>query len=123
MKLRFEVNQAEAFRKGIDAPHSITSVDVNPGELTPDVRELIANRLYGIEVCRLVPAIPATEENPGTIYVAARRGEPVRVMTTGVTFADLLEAVIANEKELNGQTGTKLFIDERLAVQTHGSMP
>ncbi len=53
MKLRFKVDQAEAFRRGIDAPKSIVTIEVKPSELTQDQRTRIADRLDGIDVCLL----------------------------------------------------------------------
>lgn len=50
MKLRFKLNQAEAFRKGIDVPNSIVSIEVNPSTLDQAARDLIADRLDGIDV-------------------------------------------------------------------------
>jgi hypothetical protein len=56
MKLRFEVDQAECFRNGIDCPKSIVTVQVDPAKLTINERELIAARLSGIDVHKLYPS-------------------------------------------------------------------
>jgi hypothetical protein len=53
MKLRFNVNQAEAFRLGVEVPKSIVTVEVNPADLPQEQRELIADRMEGIDVCKL----------------------------------------------------------------------
>ena len=53
MKLRFEVNQAEAFRRGINIEKSVHVIDVDPSTLDQDKRNLIADRLEGIDVCQL----------------------------------------------------------------------
>lgn len=53
MKLRFEVDQAEAFRRGIDCPKSIVTVEVDPSTLSEDQRNMIADRMIGIDVQRL----------------------------------------------------------------------
>lgn len=50
MKLRYSVDQAECFRRGIDCPKSIQTLEVNPADLTEDIRKLIADRLDGIDV-------------------------------------------------------------------------
>jgi hypothetical protein len=123
MKLRFEVDQAEAFRKGIDAPNSIVTIEVDPSPLPPDIRKLIADRLFGIEVCQLVPMIPPTEERLGTIHMVARKREPVRIIATGVTFGDMMTAIRKNEDALGGHPGCRLFLDEKAVPHTHGSLP
>lgn len=50
MKLRFEVDQAECFRRGIDCPKSIVTIEVDPKDLPQQERNLIAARLQGIDV-------------------------------------------------------------------------
>jgi hypothetical protein len=54
MVLRFEVDQAEAFRQGINVPKSTNHIDVDPSTLPQEERELVADRLKGIDVCQLV---------------------------------------------------------------------
>jgi hypothetical protein len=53
MKLRFKVNQAECLKRGIDAPKSIVTVEVNPAELPIEIRTIIALHMDGIDVCVL----------------------------------------------------------------------
>ena len=50
MKLRFEVDQADSFRRGIDRAKSIVSIEVNPADLSEDIRSLIAEHLVGIDL-------------------------------------------------------------------------
>src|SRR5260370_20769577 len=51
MKLRFQVNQAAAFRRGIDAHTSIVDLEVDPASLEQTRRDQIAARLVdGIKV-------------------------------------------------------------------------
>jgi hypothetical protein len=50
MKLRFSIDQAAAFAAGINAPTSVTDIEVNPGDLSVEERVLIAEYLQGIEV-------------------------------------------------------------------------
>ncbi len=52
MQLRFRVNQAEAFRQGINAPKSIITVDVEPAKIPLEERNLLADRMDGIDVYR-----------------------------------------------------------------------
>lgn len=51
MKLRFQVDQAESLRRGIDCPKSIVTIEVDPSKLTQIDRDLIADNLNGIDVC------------------------------------------------------------------------
>lgn len=72
MKLRFDVDQAAAFRAGYDAPQSWCMIEVNPGELTPPIRALIANRLRGIDVFPLVgPEGPGYQSKSPTRRIVA----------------------------------------------------
>ena len=68
MQLRFRVNQAEAFRRGISVPKSIVRVDVEPAELDQKIRNLIADRMIGIDVCRGV-----YDKEAGMVKPALRR--------------------------------------------------
>lgn len=65
MKLRFAINQGEALRRGIDAPNSIHTLDVDPQRLPQATRSMIADRLrlHDIRVYRkgMVPALDDKE--------------------------------------------------------------
>lgn len=104
MKLRFAVDQAEAFRQGIDAPNSTVTVDVNPAKVPKDIRELVAERMDGIEVRKLALDCKS--------YIM-KGGESVSIGLTGKkrlgsallkaklpTFEALVEAVKENEAEM-----------------------
>lgn len=45
MKIRFKVDQAEAFRRGVNSPNQIVSLEVDPALLTERERELIGTHL------------------------------------------------------------------------------
>jgi hypothetical protein len=47
VKILCSVNQAECFRRGIDAPDSTVPIDVNPSELSQEERDFIADHLAG----------------------------------------------------------------------------
>lgn len=87
MKLRFEVNQAEALRRGIDCPKSIVTVEVEPSKLTEKQRTLLADRMDGIDIMKL------TENRKKDMY-----GQ--RIVTNLPTFESLLETVEADEKRI-----------------------
>lgn len=87
MKLRFEVDQAEAFRQGIDCPKSIVTIDANPADLSPEDRNLIADRLHGIEVCQL------WNSGEGTSKMMTEAGKPARIMAKAPSFDSLMDAI------------------------------
>jgi hypothetical protein len=97
MKLRFAVNQAEAMRRGIDAPKSIVTIDVDPAKLSQEERDLIADRMEGIDVCLLASASPAR---------ASRRmnwedGSPRHVVALEPTYDALMEGIRDNQLEVD----------------------
>jgi hypothetical protein len=53
MTLRFEVNQAEAFRQGVNVEKSTQHLEVDPAALSQEERNLIADRLSGIDLVKL----------------------------------------------------------------------
>ena len=86
MKLRFEVDQAEAFRRGIDVPKSIVTLEVNPAELPQEQRNLIADRLDGIDVCQLgIQILDDVSEH--------KNRKPCRIIAKLSTFESLMEAI------------------------------
>ena len=89
MKLRFEVNQAEAFRRGIDVPKSIVTVEANPVALSERDRHLIADRLIGIDVHQVFM-------HEGRVV---RSG--CRITANEPTFDALMEAIRQNDGELS----------------------
>ena len=94
MKLRFKINQAEAFRRGIDAPKSTTTVEVDPSTLTPEIRNLIADRLEGINVMRRTVTID---------------GDPL-IVANEPTFEALIEAIKEDEGDHAGKAFAKAII-------------
>ena len=46
MQILCEVNQAECFRRGIDAPRSTMKIEVDPAKLPEEIREFLAYHLY-----------------------------------------------------------------------------
>lgn len=104
MKLRFEVNQAECMRRGIDCPRSIVTVEVDPEQLSQDDRNLLADRMDGIDVCWLERDRRRGESCPDgmTIYRARELGKvrPGLIAAGAPTFEALMEAVREDEASL-----------------------
>ena len=102
MVLRFEVNQAEAFRRGVNVQKSTNHLNVDPAELPQDVRDLIADRLEGIDVLELDeagekvfwpnPEADGHREVPNSI--------PKRITAKLPTFDALLEAIKENDAQV-----------------------
>jgi hypothetical protein len=46
MQILCEVNRAECFRRGIDAPRSTMKIEVDPAKLPEEIREFLADHLY-----------------------------------------------------------------------------
>jgi hypothetical protein len=108
MKLRFEVNQAEALRRGVDCPKSIVTVEVDPAKLSQEERNLIADRMSGIDVMCLKWDKAFREcGEPGSdvSWIVRPEGstkvkDALRVVANLPTFESLMEAIVADEKEL-----------------------
>jgi len=94
MKLRFEVDQAEAFRQGIDVPKSIVTIEVNPAELPQGNRNLIADRLNGIDVCQIACITEG-------VLPRDRNGQSLRIKAQLPTFESLMEAIAEDQREYN----------------------
>jgi hypothetical protein len=101
MQLRFSVNQAEAFRHGVDCPSSIVQVEIDPARLDENSRRLIAERIQGIDVCELERRGDGArglklDYEPATLSLSV----PVRIAAKAPTLEALMEAVKANEREV-----------------------
>ena len=102
MKLRFEVDQAEALRRGVDVPERLVAIEVNPGALTQEQRGLIADRMEGIDVLKL-HYDPATRAFEKTYYYEGYandgRPRPVHIQANLPTFDAMMEAIAADQAE------------------------
>ena len=97
MKLRFEVDQADSFRRGIDRSKSIVSIDVNPADLPEDARSLIADHLVGIDLLQffyhngeVIKGYPIKE-------LSYTSHEPKRIIARAANIEALIEAIKAND--------------------------
>ena len=89
MKLRFKVDQAEALRQGVDAPTSVVTIEINPKTLTQEERNLLADRMVGIDVRELTTGGG----------VSAPRHSEKHITATQAAFDALMVAVRANESK------------------------
>lgn len=88
MKLRFDVDQAACVRAGIDHGAPTAVIDVDAAKIKIDVRNLIADRLIGNDVCQL------WNSDKGTIKSVDAGGNPVRLIADAPTFEALVKAVL-----------------------------
>jgi hypothetical protein len=114
MTLRFEVNQAEAFRLGVNVPKSTCHLDVDPSKVSPTERNLIAIRLQGIDVCQLDECgqkVRRSPQNTSTTDADDAKGDTVRIVANLPTFKALMEAVKENQKQVMLQFTVKPLHD------------
>lgn len=99
MKLRFDVDQAEAFRQGVDCPKSNAFVEVNPEDLDQDERNLIADRLNGIDILEL------RHDSSGKREIIPYLNAPgyQRVKAKLPTLEALIAAIRENEANLQAE--------------------
>jgi hypothetical protein len=102
MTLRFEVNQAEAFRRGVDVPKSTVHLEVDPSALSQQDRDLIADRLNGIDVCELC----VNYENVITKN-AFSDGTKARIVSTLPTYDALIEAIKQNDTKVKDEISSR----------------
>src|SRR5262245_35758041 len=96
MKLRFEVDQADSFRRGIDRPKSIVSIDVNPADLSEETRALIADHLAGIDVLEFFYRNGEVLKGYPIKELSYTSSEPKRVVARAANVDGLVEAIKAN---------------------------
>jgi hypothetical protein len=126
MKLRFEVDQAECFRRGIDCPKSIVTVEVDPKKLSQPERDLVADRLHGIDVLQLWNSDKGTEkmftydESSQEDRTRMQEGKPpvtpVRVIAKEPTFEGLMTAIRENQSEVDERQLRHRSLAMRMAV-------
>jgi hypothetical protein len=102
MKLRFKVDQGEALRQGVDAPTSVVTIEINPKTLTQQERNLLADRMEGIDVRELfaLPVASSSPDRPGKGNKASAIARGKHITATLGTFKALMDAVRKNEEEV-----------------------
>jgi hypothetical protein len=92
MKLRFDVDQAACARAGIGQCAPTTLIEVNAAQIKLEVRNLIADRLIGNDVCQL------WNSESGTSKSVDVKGNPVRLVAEAPTFEALMKAVLKDSQ-------------------------
>jgi hypothetical protein len=88
MKLRFDVDPAACVREGIQRCDSPVVIEVDAAQIKLDVRNLIADRLIGNDVCQL------WNSDRGTSKSVDVNGNPVRLVAEAPTYEGLMKAVL-----------------------------
>lgn len=100
MKLCFAVDQAEAFRRGINCPFSDVEVEVDASTMTQDQRNLIADRLRGTVV---QPIAWMKDELDAENRMAVGPKPFKRILARGPTFQDLMDAICADAETVKAK--------------------
>ena len=88
MKVLFEIEQSEGSHSGASKCHtSIVALDIDPATISQKDRDLLADRLIGINVCQL------WNDDMGTTKSINRDGSPIRVVSKAPSYEALMEAV------------------------------
>jgi hypothetical protein len=111
MKLRFEVNRAEALRRGVDVSQPIVTIEVNPQELTQEDRNLVADRLDGIDVYELNSSRRIRLAYSGSLGEVPK---PKRMVAGLPTFEALMEAIRKNESDILPRTESQTEIIHKI---------
>ena len=96
MKLRFEIDQADSFRHGIDRPKSIVSIDVNPADIPDAQRHLLAEHLDGIDVLQLFYHHGEVIKGHPIKELCRTNREPKRIVAKAANLESLLAATRVN---------------------------
>ena len=99
MKLRFKVDQVDCFRNGIDCPKSIITVEVNPADLSQEDRNLLADRMFEIDVCPLIHPRGSCRIEKSTTDLG-KKEVPDLIIAERPTFDSLMDAVRKNEARI-----------------------
>jgi hypothetical protein len=112
MKLRYSVSQAECFRAGLNCPNSIQLIEVDPAALEQEQRNLIADRLSGINVCKL--GVWGSGGEAKVIALKDSDGDPILLEARLPGFDHLVEAARQNAADVEKQlSDSKLATSDR----------
>jgi hypothetical protein len=99
-KVRFDVNQAEAFRHGLECSKPTIVLELNPKDLDQETRNLIADRLVGMDILELHLGADGEREQ-----LPSRRGRgQARIKAKVPTLESLMAAIKENEAKLQAET-------------------
>jgi hypothetical protein len=92
VKVRFELDQADALRRGVDIKERIVTVNFDPASIPAETRNLIADRLDGE---RVRPLRRRPGPNP-----SIDRDEKKHIRAKAATLEALIEAIKENDAEV-----------------------
>jgi hypothetical protein len=104
MQLRFKVDQGEALRQGVDAPTSVVTIEINPKALTQEERNLLADRMDGIDVFRLY-------RNPfSNIGGPKTKRSVTHIIADAARFEALMAAVKIDEAQVQAEPENTIIV-------------
>jgi len=104
MKLRYKVNQGECFRAGINCERSIQVDEVDPATLLQEERNLIGDRLRGIDVVKL----GVSGSGPDARTFDCKEGNsPLLIEAKLPGLEHLIAACRQNQLEIDKESGEK----------------
>ena len=100
-----EVDQAECLRRGIERPKSIGTIQITSSKMSQAHRDLVADRLDGIDVCELTVKKANEDGNCYGVEMAALRAALEK------TDAPMAESVMVSkcDRKNNGGQPTLIF--------------
>jgi hypothetical protein len=104
MKLRFKVDQGEALRQGVDAPTSVVTIEINPKTLTQAERNLLADRMDGIDVFSLYRNPFHNMGGPKT------KRSATHIVADSAQFQALMAAVKADEAQVQAEPDNTIIV-------------
>lgn len=113
MKIHFRVDQAESFRRGINASDPIVALDIDPARLTGYQRQLIGGHLLG--TCVVHDPQRATNLHEA-VPVGGRAGDEL-IEAKEPTLGSLIVALEALGSRLSGET--RLAPDQTSATRAY----
>ena len=128
MKLIFKVDQAESLRRGVDAPHSTVTLDIDPAKLTEEERGFLsANLLKGHSLERVslcegefelpTPDVVGLKALLGRTLASNRlRADKIQELRAGIlSGANKIRGCDANCVTVDGFPAHSIPIDKELA--------
>lgn len=106
MKLRFKVDQGEASRRGDDAPTSVVTIEINPKTLTHEERNLLADRMVGIDVFKL-------HRNPfHNVGGPKAKRSATHIVADSARLEALMSAIWADEAQVQGEPENTIIVGD-----------
>ena len=113
LKVRFDVNQAEAYRLGFECPKPTVTLTISALSLSATHRAYLADRMVGADVCEAILRAdgsrgPAVVWQPQMFGDSRAKALPCRLVASLPTLDALLEALEEDESRVAEQHRLRL---------------